>query len=310
MKMNSSKDYIEPEIQDYLDFLDNITQNTPNVVKKERIDENLDKFGNAINTLLVYPDLLADIMTPNDSSFSMFFAQRMVLRSMSRSRQSYFTFTRGFSKSFLAFYSRYVTTMLVPRHKSFVTAGTKGQAAQIAREKIVGDLWVRFPLLQNEMQKMRVAGQLRNAFVQGPDYAEFRFAHGGIFDVVGGTIRGFRRNSGIFEEVIQLEPIFTNEVAIPLLNKPREDSKGRVNPKEPHGSKIFITTAGYQGTYAYEKQLETLIYTAIDPDRYMILGGSYAIPVQHGLLQEETIRELISSTTYDRDSFDREYMSI
>ena len=57
--MNSSKDYIEPEIQDYLDFLDNITQNTPNVVKKERIDENLDKFGNAINTLLVYPDLLS-----------------------------------------------------------------------------------------------------------------------------------------------------------------------------------------------------------------------------------------------------------
>lgn len=42
----------------------------------------------------------------------------------------------------------------------------------------------------------------------------------------------------------------------------------------------------------------------------MVLGGSYTIPVQHGLLQEETIRELISSMTYDRDSFDREYMSI
>lgn len=310
MKMDISRDRIEPEIQDYLDFLDNITQNTPNVVKKERIKENLDKFGKAINTLLVYPDILADIMTPNDSAFSMFFAQRMVLRSMSRSRQSYFTFTRGFSKSFLAFYSRYVMTMLLPRHKSFVTAGTKGQAAQIAKEKIVDDIWVRFPLLQNEMQKMRVAGQLRNAFVQGPDYAEFRFSHGGIFDVVGGTIRGFRRHSGIFEEVIQLDPIFTNEVAIPLLNKPREDSKGRVNPYEPHGSKIFITTAGYQGTYAYNKQLETLCYAAIDPTQYMVLGGTYTIPIQHGLLEEETVRELISSTTYDKDSFEREYMSI
>lgn len=160
------------------------------------------------------------------------------------------------------------------------------------------------------MQKMRVAGQLRNAFVQGPDYAEFRFSHGGIFDVVGGTIRGFRRNSGIFEEVIQLEPLFINEVVIPLLNKPREDAKGRVNPKEPHGSKIFITTAGYQQTFAYEKQLETLVYTAIDPTKYMVLGGSYVLPVQHGLLQEETVRELISSTTYDHDSFNREYMSI
>lgn len=160
------------------------------------------------------------------------------------------------------------------------------------------------------MQKMRIAGQLRNAFVQGPDYAEFRFSHGGIFDVVGGTIRGFRRHSGIFEEVIELNPKFTNEVAIPLLNKPREDARGNVNPLEPHGSKIFITTAGYQGTYAYDKQIETLCYAAIDPKRYTVLGGSYQIPINHGLLQEETIRELISSTTYDRDSFEREFMSI
>ena len=311
MKKNSSnQDYIEPVIQEYLDFLDNITQSTPNVIKKDRIRANLEKFGDAMNTLLVYPDILSDIMTPDDSNFSMFFTQRMVLRSMSRSRQSYFTFTRGFSKSFLAFYSRYVATMLLPRHKSFVTAGTKGQAASIADEKIVGDLWKRFPLLQNEMQKQRIAGQLRNAFVRGPDYAEFRFSHGGTFDVVGGTIRGFRRHSGIFEEVIQLDEIFTNEVAIPLLNKPREDSKGRVNPREPHASKIFITTAGYQGTYAYKKQLETLCLAAIDPKRYMVLGGSYQIPVRHGLLEDHTIKELITSTTYDRDSFEREYMSI
>lgn len=308
--MTSSNHFIEAEIEEYLDFLNTSTQSSPNVVKKTRIKENLENFGNAINTLLVYPDILADIMTPTESSFSMFFTQRLVLRSMSRSRQSFFTFTRGFSKSFLAFYSRYVNTMLLPRHKSFVTAGTKGQAAAIAKEKVVDDLWVRFPLLKNEMQKMRVAGQLRNAFVQGPDYAEFRFSHGGIFDVVGGTIRGFRRHSGIFEEVIQLDPTFTNEVAIPLLNKPREDIRGKVNKFEPHGSKIFITTAGFQGTYAYDKQIETLVYAAINPSKYMILGGTYSIPVEHGLLEESTIRELISSTTYNRDSFEREFMSI
>jgi hypothetical protein len=138
--MSISNDYIEPEILEYLEFVDAATDAAPNIVKKERIKQNLDKFGQAINTFLVYPDILADIMTPKNSSFSMFFTQRMVLRSMSRSRQSYHTFTRGFSKSFLAFYSRYVHTMLVPRHKSFVTAGTKGQAAQIAKEKIVDDI--------------------------------------------------------------------------------------------------------------------------------------------------------------------------
>ena len=309
-KTKNGSNYIEPEIQDYLTFLNNITQSTPNVVKKERIKENLEKFGDAINTFLVYPDILSDIMTPKSSSFSMFFTQRMVLRSMSRSRQSFNTFTRGFSKSFLAFYSRYVHTMLVPRHKAFVIAGTKGQAAQIAQEKIVDDIWVRFPLLKNEMRKTKVAGRWQSAFVRGADYAEFRFSHGGLFDVVGGHIRGFRRNSGIFEEVIQLDEIYTNEQVIPLLNKPREDIFGNVNPYEPHGSKIFITTAGYQGTYAYNKQIETLCYAVLRPDIYSVMGGSYKIPVQHGLLQEQTIRELISSTSYDRDSFEREFMSI
>lgn len=132
----TSKDPFEA----YIDFLNKSTESTHNLVTKDRIDRNLENFGKAINTFITYPDILADIMTPKSSSFNLFFLQRMVLRSMSRSRQSFHTFTRGFSKSFLAFYSRYVNTMLVPRHRSFVTAGTKSQAAQIAQEKVQGDL--------------------------------------------------------------------------------------------------------------------------------------------------------------------------
>ena len=55
--MNSSSDFIEQEILDYLDFIDAATESSPNVVKKEQIKENLEKFGSAINTLLVYPDI-------------------------------------------------------------------------------------------------------------------------------------------------------------------------------------------------------------------------------------------------------------
>lgn len=138
--MKMTTDTSRDPFREYIDFLGKTTETTHNLVTKDRINENLDKFGKAMNTFITYPDILADIMTPKSSSFSMFFLQRMVLRSMSRSRQSFHTFTRGFSKSFLAFYSRYVNTMLVPRHRSFVTAGTKSQAAQIAQEKVQGDL--------------------------------------------------------------------------------------------------------------------------------------------------------------------------
>jgi hypothetical protein len=235
----------------------------------------------------------------------MFFAQRIVLRCMARHRQTFATYTRAFSKSFLAFYQQYASSMIVPRSNGFVTAGTKSQAAQIAKEKVIQDLWVKFPLLKNEMQKRGI----KAAYTEGTDYAEFRFTSGSVFDVVGGHPRGMRRHKGIFEEVIEQDPVVVNEEIIPLMNAQRTTCRGEINPKEPHGQKIYITTAGYQGTFAYDKNIETLCYCVLDPDHYMILGGSYIVPLMHGRLEAQTMREIISSPSFDRGSLDREYKS-
>jgi len=299
------------EITDYLEFLNSTDAARDKIVTKSRIAKNLDNFGNTINMFLTYPDKFVDLMVPKNSSFNLYFSQRITLRVMARHRQSFHTFTRGFSKSFLAFLSRYIGTMLVPRHKAFIVAGTKQQAANIAKEKVIGDLWVKFPLLANEMQKMRVAGKIQVAYTIGKDYGEFRFTHGGIFDVIGSGsgIRGARRHSGIFEEVIEHDAMEINERILPLMNKPRDDVFGNVNPNEPHGNKIFVTTAGYQGTFAYEKLIETVCYATIDPDRYAVLGGSYEIPLMHGLLDAQAIREVIASPSFEQDSMEREYMS-
>lgn len=48
----------------------------------------------------------------------------------------------------------------------------------------------------------------------------------------------------------------------------------------------------------------------IDPDKYIVIGGSYKIPVMHGLLSAETMREILSSPSYQNDQVDREYRSI
>lgn len=127
-------------INDYMSFLNAGEQGQIPFVKKERIDAHFQEYGEAMNTLMTYPDILSDIMTPEKSSFSMFFEQRIVARAMMRYRQGFFTFTRGFSKSFLAFYIEYITCMFLPRHRGFVVGGTKQQVAQIAREKVVDDL--------------------------------------------------------------------------------------------------------------------------------------------------------------------------
>lgn len=308
--MMMQKTSIDKPIQDYINLMYSVDGTKSAYVTKERIDKNIEKYAEVVNQFLVYPDILTDIMTPRNSKFSLFFEQRMVLRCMQRYRQSYFTFTRAFSKSFLAFLSRYITCMLIPRHKAFVVAGSKKQAAQIAKEKVIDDLWVKFPLLASEMKKFRRANKLKTPFKESGDTVEFFFPSGAQFDVVGGKMRGGRRNSGIFEEVIDQDPVYINETIIPLLNTIRTDKRGRINPKEPQGSKIFVTTAGYQGTYAYDKLVETICLMLIDPSKYIVLGGSYKIPVMHGLLSEETMREILSSPSYQADQVDREYRSI
>lgn len=297
--------YVEPEIDEYIQYLNSANTSNIKVLRKDRVKEKLDLYTQALNTLLVYPDIFSDIMTPKNSHFSMFFAQRILERCMARHRQTFATFTRAFSKSFLAFDMSYKHSMLVPRCNGFVTAGTKTQAAQIAKEKVIKDLWVKFPLLKNEMQKRGS----KEPYVEGSDYAEFRFTNGSIFDVVGGHPRGMRRHFGIFEEVIEQDPVVINEEIIPLMNSPRTDCRGQINPYEKQGQKIFVTTAGYQSTFAYDKNLETLCYSVLDPDNYMILGGSYVIPLMHGRLEEQTMRELLSSPSFDHDSLEREYIS-
>lgn len=113
----------------------------------------------------------------------------------------------------------------------------------------------------------------------------------------------------IFEEVIEQDPVVINEEIIPLMNSPRTDCRGKINPDEPQAQKNYITTAGYQQTFAYDKNIETLCYCVLDPDHYMILGGSYVIPLMHGRLEEQTMREIISSPSFDKDSMEREYIS-
>ena len=121
--------------------------------------------------------------------------------------------------------------------------------------------------------------------------------------------RGLRRESAIFEEIIEQDAKFVTEVAIPWLNKPRTNLRGRINPKEPQSQKIFVTTAGYQGTWAYDKLIDTLARSVLQPNKYMVLCGDYRLPLYHGLVTQQTIDETINSASYSMDSFNREYRS-
>lgn len=303
----NDENYIDPEIEDLIKLLDESETEASGILTKKRIDENFEKCGQFLNEFMVYPDLFVDLITPKRSHFRLFFFQRIMIRCMSRGIGTYETFSRGTSKSFLADLDRYLHCMFIPRHNTTITAGTNKQAAEIAKQKIVDDLWVKFPLLGNEMQKRRIAGKLLEPYVMGKDYVEFNFKNGSSLGL--GNVRGLRRQSLIFEEVIEQDEIKVNEVYIPLLNEPRKMSNGLLNPYEPQSQQIYITTAGYQGTFAYQKLVEILCRSVLEPHKYFVLTGTYRIPLSCGLTAQKQIEDVINSPSFSKASFEREYES-
>lgn len=157
------------------------------------------------------------------------------------------------------------------------------------------------------MQKRKVAGKILDAYKMGKDYVEFNFKNGSSLGL--GNVRGLRRQSLIFEEIIEQDATKVNEVYIPLLNEPRKMYNGLINPNEPQSQQIYITTAGYQGTFAYDKLIETLCRVVIDPKKYFVLGGSYRIPLSCGLTAAQQIEDVVNSPTFSKSSFEREYES-
>lgn len=70
-------------------------------------------------------------------------------------------------------------------------------------------------------------------------------------------------------------------------------SDGSTHPKElVNKSQTFITTAGWKNSFPYDKLIDMLINSIIDPDSYMIIGGTYETPVKEGLLDEDFVEKL------------------
>ena len=300
-------EYIDPEVQEYIDFMDAEEVDNTGFLTRKRVDEHFQECGEMLNLFMVYPDRFIDLITPKKSHFNLFFFQRMIIRCMSRGNACYMTFSRGTSKSFLADLDRYLKCMFIPRHHATITAGTNKQAAEIAKQKVVDDLWNKFPLLANEMQKRRIAGKVLDPYVMGKDYVEFNFKNGSSLGL--GNVRGLRRQSLIFEEVIEQDEIKVNEVYIPLLNEPRKMANGLINPYEPQSQQIYITTAGYQGTFAYQKLIEILCRAVLEPEKYYVLTGTYRIPLSCGLTASKQIEDVINAPSFSKASFEREYES-
>jgi len=93
------------------------------------------------------------------------------------------------------------------------------------------------------------------------------------------------------------------------MNVSRRMANGLVNPYEKINTQvIYATSAGTKSSFAYEALLDIFEKAIIDPDHNFCIGLDYRIPAMHGLIDNNYVRGLKLSPSYNEQTFAAEYM--
>lgn len=284
--------------------------NSPHLIDTNKTNENKIKSFESVKPqwkelcsyFRYYPDHFIDFISPPDSKIKLYFYQRVYLRIMMRYRKVFVTATRGTSKSFLENLSFVLKCIFYPGTKLFITAPGKEQAAKISQD-CLNDIFTFFPILREEVK----------TFVESKDYTKLIFHNGSRYDVVQtrDSTRGGRRNGGAVEEIAdeKFNGDLLNSVVIPLMANDRIAMCGGTDPNEIHKSELYVTTAGTQQRFAYEKMSE-VYQDMINGKSAFCIGNSYEMPCMHNQLDIDFVEELKDSPTFAIMDFMREYESI
>ena len=257
-----------------------------------------------------YPDMFVDyVQTGNNpdikKGLELRFYQRVFMRVAMRYKYVYAVYPRGYSKSFLAVLILMVRAILYPGAKLFTAAGGKQQSAGILAEKI-DEICRMMPAFEKELDLR--PGKTKKS----KDKCFYLFKNGSFIDnlAISEKTRGVRRTAGVLEECASMDGKLLQEVIIPTMNVSRQCADGSTHMEEIlNQSQLYITTAGYKGTFAYQKLITTLVQMITEPDKAFILGGTWRVPVITGAQNKNFISDLKREGTFNEASFEREYGS-
>ena len=288
----------------------NLSQDREKIgLSEERVREIIPVARQYIAFWREYPDLFVDFMAGGENrpkeALRLFFYQSVFLRAAMRYKYVYAVFPRAYSKSFLAVLILMIRCILYPGSKLFVTSGGKEQASGIMKEK-VQEICTLVPAFRNEIDWGR------GKTLEGKDYCKYIFTNGSYMDNIAAreSSRGKRRHGGLVEECVGVDGTILNEVIIPVMNVSRRAADGTKDEDEVlYKAQIYVTTAGWKNTFAYDKLIQILVNEIIQPDKAMIMGGTWRIPVLMKLLDKNFIKDLKLDGTFNESSFEREYES-
>lgn len=271
------------------------------VLTKENVESNRELIEKYTQFFSVYPDIFLDLITPAETDFHLYFYQRIFLRACMRFKFHHCTASRAYSKSFLSILAGILRCVFLPGTKGAIVAPGANQGVEIAREKI-NQIFSIWPLLEKEIAKKNESQTEINLL----------FKNNSNFDVLTVTSksRGSRRNTLIVDEVRDHDPKKLNPIVIPVLNISRRTACGTMNPYEKHSPVTWISSASQKSDYNYQKLIDYLERSIIDPDNIYVEGCDYHVPVACGLISQDMIDDVKNDITFNEIDFAQEYLSI
>lgn len=187
-------------------------------LSEQNVMRSIGKYRTLIAYWRVYPDRFVDYLCSLNpkNSFKFFFYQRFYLRVIFRHRYVYATFTRGFSKSFMAVLALMIEAVLYPGSKLFMTSDVKAQSASILSTK-VAELVRLIPALEKEID-WDTRGK-NSKTVISKDRVSYQFKNGSVVENLAAaeSSRGQRYTSGIIEECAKIDGKILNSVIVPTM---------------------------------------------------------------------------------------------
>ena len=270
------------------------------VITQAFLEKNEDLLYDCWEIYSAYPDIYLDTIKPVGSNFDLFPYQRIFLRACMRYTTLYITAARATSKTFLSILAKHLQCVFVPNHVGSIVAPNKNQAAKIAKQKLE-EIWRIWPLLKNEVDKANF----------GKDYVDVYFKNGSRLSIVGAldSDRGIRTHATLIDETRDQDGDMIAEVVLPQMNVSRRMANGLLNPYEKINTQvIYATSAGTKSSFAYSALIDTFEKAIIDPKNNFCIGLDYRIPVLHGLIDGNYVKNLKLSPSYNETTFASEYM--
>lgn len=202
-----------------------------------------------------------------------------------------------------------IEAILYPGSKLFMTSDVKAQSASILSSKV--ELLVQMiPALGKEIE-WDTRGKNTKTVVS-KDKVSYQFKNGSVIENLAATesSRGQRYTSGIIEECAKIDGKILNAVVIPTMAVDR-NINGQVDKNEKiNRRQLYITSAGYKATFAYEKLIQLYCQMVVDPKQAFVFGGDYRLSLAEGRLSEEDMTATQADATYDDTTFAMEYGSV